>query len=420
MKLHPIVAALRRHKSGVVLIALQIALTLAIVCNAVFIIGHRIELVNRPTGLDESNLFLVTQSWVGAPTDADPASVEKLDSLQKEDLATLRQIPGVTSVTPTNSLPLLQSSWGGVVSTKPAIQPDDKGSYQRAAFYFIGQHGLDTLGLKLVAGRDFTPTEIMHQVAQSTVVAPAIIITQALAQKVFDGGQALGATVYINGLSTPSRVVGIVARMQTPGLGIDFDSFAFSSVIVPDRLDSTFARYAVRTQPGQMAVVMRQVAPALFKANPQRVIDDKMGVRSFADIHADAYKGDVGMAILMGMICVILIAITAAGIVGLTSFWVGQRRKQIGVRRALGARKVDILRYFQIENLLIAGGGAVLGIVLAIGLNLVLMQHMAMERLPIAVVLAGVVLVLVLGQLAVFVPARRAADVPPVVATRSV
>ncbi|MGH8126085.1 MAG: ABC transporter permease, partial [Rhodanobacteraceae bacterium] len=68
MTLHPILAALRKHKAGVTLITLQIALTLAIVCNAVFIIGQRIERIQRPTGLDEQNLFELTQSWVGAPT----------------------------------------------------------------------------------------------------------------------------------------------------------------------------------------------------------------------------------------------------------------------------------------------------------------------------------------------------------------
>ena len=125
------------------------------------------------------------------------------------------------------------------------------------------------------------------------------------------------------------------------------------------------------------------------------------------------------MAALMGVICLILLGVTAAGIVGLTSFWVGQRHRQIGVRRALGARKADILHYFQMENLLIAGLGAVVGIALAIGLNLLLMKHYEMDRMPVAYVLAGVVLVLLLGQGAVFTPARRASNVPPLVATRA-
>jgi putative ABC transport system permease protein len=98
---------------------------------------------------------------------------------------------------------------------------------------------------------------------------------------------------------------------------------------------------------------------------------------------------------------------------------VGQRHRQIGVRRALGARKVDILHYFQMENLLIAGLGAVAGIALAVGLNLLLMKYYEMDRMPVPYVLVGVVLVLLLGQGAVFTPARRASNVPPVVATRA-
>ena len=91
MTLHPMLAALRHHKAGVLLIALQIALTLAIVCNAIFIIGHRIQRINRPSGVAESGLFVVSQAWVGAPTGDDPASIQKLDALQLADIDTLRR-----------------------------------------------------------------------------------------------------------------------------------------------------------------------------------------------------------------------------------------------------------------------------------------------------------------------------------------
>ena len=124
------------------------------------------------------------------------------------------------------------------------------------------------------------------------------------------------------------------------------------------------------------------------------------------------------MALLMSVICVILLCVTAAGIVGLTSFWVGQRYRQIGVRRALGARRIDIRRYFQIENLLIAGVGVVAGALFSFGLNEWLMTHYEMARLPAIYVAIGVLAMLALGQAAVLVPARRASDVPPVVATR--
>jgi putative ABC transport system permease protein len=416
MTLHPILAALRKHKAGVALIALQIALTLAIVCNAVFIIGQRIERVDRPTGLDEHNLMLVTQQWVGAPTGDDPQSVDKLDNMLRADMDTIRRIPGVESVTTMNSIPLLNSSWTGSMSTKPG-SGEIRGDLH-SAFYFGDQNMLKTLGLRLVAGRGFRASDVRHEGFRSEHTPDVVIVTKAIADKLFPGG-AVGKTVYLNGGTKPSTIIGVVARMQVPATGSWANSFTWYSTLEPIRLNGGFSRYVIRTKPGQLQSVMHAVAPALYKAQPLRVLDDD-SVRSFTQIRERAYRSDVGMAVLMGVICLILIAVTSAGIVGLTSFWVGQRRKQIGVRRALGARSIDVLRYFQTENLMIAGGGALLGIGLAIGLNVLLMQHFEMARLPVLYVLAGVVLVMGLSQAAVFVPARRASKVSPAEATRSV
>ena len=419
MTLHPILAALRKHKAGVVLISLQIALTLAIVCNAVFIIGQRVERVNRPTGLDENDLFLVTQQWVGAPSSDDPAGVEKLDVMQKEDLAALRNLPDVASVAPSNSVPLLNSSWTGSVSIKPGQQLGDK-SGTRTAYYFTDDQVLPTLGLHLVAGRAFTAADVQHQGARDQRDRPVIIVSQALADKLFPQGIAVGKVIYSDGSSAPSTIIGVVARLQTPSTGSWGNDFAWYSTLVPTRLDSNFTRYVVRAKPGRRDAAMSAVPAALYAVNPMRVLDADDSVKSFADIRTSAYRADVGMAILMGVVCLILLCVTAAGIVGLTSFWVGQRHRQIGVRRALGARKIDILHYFQIENLLIAGVGVVLGVLLAVGLNIWLMTHYEMTRIPLLYVATGVLAMLAIGQAAVFVPARRASNVPPVVATRSV
>jgi putative ABC transport system permease protein len=419
MTMHPILAALRKHKAGVVLIALQIALTLAIVCNAVFIIGQRIERVNRPTGLDESNLFLVSQQWVGAPSGDDAGSVEKLDSLQLTDLAALRALPGVASVAPVNSLPLLNSSWIGAVDLKPGDAGQGSFNGTRTTYYFSDEQALATLGLRLVAGRNFTAGEVGHRGFRDQGEPALVILTKALGDKLFPKGDALGKVIYLNGATTPSTIIGMVERMQVPGTGSWTNAFVWNATLVPTRLDANFSRYAVRTKPGQLDAVMRSVTPALYKANPMRVLDDD-SVRSFAEIRDKAYRADRGMAILMGVVALILLCVTAAGIVGLTSFWVGQRHRQIGVRRALGARKVDILHYFQIENLLIAGTGVVLGVLLAVGLNMWLMSHYEMTRIPVLYVLTGVLAMLAIGQAAVFVPARRASNVPPVVATRAV
>ncbi|MBS0557165.1 MAG: ABC transporter permease [Proteobacteria bacterium] len=417
MTLHPMLAALRRHKAGVVLIALQIALTLAIVCNAIFIIGSRIERIQRPSGLDEQNLFMVSQQFVGAPTGDDEATTDKLDSLQLADLSTLRNLPDVQSATPINSLPLANSTWSGGAS----IKPDEKNEAARVVYFFGGKDLLKTLGVRLVSGRDFTDAEIGHRAFRAANKPTVAIISQALADKLYPAHDALGKAIYFDGGTSPTTIIGIVERLQASTVDSWANAFAWNTALIPTRLDAGYARYAVRAKPGRMDEAMKAATAALYKANPMRVFFfDGKGARGFDEIRANAYRADRGMAILMSMICLILLAVTGAGIVGLTSFWVGQRHKQIGVRRALGARKRDILRYFQTENLMIAGGGALAGIALAVGLNLWLMHRFEMDRIPVWYVLLGVGVVLLLGQLAVFAPAHRASNVPPVVATRSV
>ena len=153
----------------------------------------------------------------------------------------------------------------------------------------------------------------------------------------------------------------------------------------------------------------------LYKISRQRTI---ASVQTFADARQEFYRGARGVALLMSGICAILLGVTAFGITGLTSYWVSQRRRQIGIRRALGATAVSILRYFQMENLLIAGAGSVLGVVLGLAANLWMLQSIAFARLPLAYLIVGTIVVLVLGQVAVLWPALRAAAVPPAIAAR--
>ncbi|MEO5626491.1 MAG: FtsX-like permease family protein, partial [Dokdonella sp.] len=126
------------------------------------------------------------------------------------------------------------------------------------------------------------------------------------------------------------------------------------------------------------------------------------------------------MAIILGVVIFALLCITALGIVGMASFWVAQRTRQIGTRRALGATRFDILRYFQTENFIITTMGLIAGGILAYAFSLWLMQTYQSPRLPWYYVPIGFVCLWVLGQLAVLGPALRASRVPPAVATRSV
>ena len=126
------------------------------------------------------------------------------------------------------------------------------------------------------------------------------------------------------------------------------------------------------------------------------------------------------MVYLLAGVALALLIITALGVVGLASFWVQQRTRQIGVRRALGATKGDILRYFQTENFILATLGIVLGMGLAYGINLWLMKTYSVPRLPAEFLPIGAGLLWLLGQIAVLGPALRASMIPPAIATRSV
>ena len=411
MRVHPIIAALKLHKAGVVLIVLQIALTLAIISNAVFIVAQRIDRVNRVTGVDEADLFRLSTLFVGAPLGDDKASLDKLDALQRSDVDTLRHVPDVALVSASNAMPLQGGLWVGGVG----IKPNQKTPTSTFTYYYGDEQMLPTLGVHLIAGRNFNAGEVIHHTINDTTMAPVSIVSKHLADKLYPKGDALGKTVFID--NKPSAIIGIVDTLETSNSG--HMTWAYDTVMQPVRLSGAMANYAVRAKPGRLSDAMRAARAALFAANPMRVMASTWGVLSMSDLRDKAYRGDRGMAILMITVCVILLGVTAAGIVGLTSFWVGQRRRQIGVRRALGARRVDILRYFQIENLFIASAGVVLGVLLALGLSLWLMSHYEMPRLPTLYLLVGVAMLLLIGQLAVFVPARRASLVPPVEATRA-
>lgn len=411
MTVQPILVALRRHKAGTVLIALQIALTLAIVCNALFIIHQRLANLSEPSGVDEANVFVIENGW------AIDQSTQQVDARVRADLLALRQLPGVQDAAPiAGGYPLS----GGGSDNFITMTPDQVQPTTDSAVYYGDEHLLDTLGLRLVSGRNFRPDEVLEMGTQQAVIPPVVIVSKALADRLFPGGSALGKSFYAMG-ATPSTIIGVVARLHRQGAGQWDKAYAGQSLIWPARPDdSRGIYYVVRAKPGQLAAAMRAAPKALLAQSRLRIISPKDGVLDYAQIRHRVFDSDRGMAILMGIICVVLLAITAAGIVGLTSFWVGQRRKQIGVRRALGATRHDILAYFLTENFLIAAGGVVVGVVLALAMNLWMVTQFEMARLSLGYLVIGVMVLLLLGQGAVLAPALRASRVSPVEATRPV
>jgi putative ABC transport system permease protein len=411
MQIRPILAALRRHKIATMLIVLQIALTLAVVSNALFIVKTRIVHLSRPTGTDEAHLFVIKNEWIGNPV------ASHIDAQVQADLMTLRQLPGVRGAFASDGYPF---GPGGRLA-RIRDRPDQTMHGQLGLIYAADQYAIETFGISLVAGRNFRADEI-GSLGPYDKFSPAVcIVTRDLADKLFPNGLVLGKTVYLTDNSGPTKIIGIVDRLEGQYIGSTTRSIDEDSILAPVRpANPADVIYIVRTQPGQLTAVLHAAPAALFALNRLRMIDPEGGVMTLAEAREQDYAADRGVAIMMGVVCVMLFLATAGGIVGLSSFWVSQRRRQIGTRRALGATRRDILRYFQIENFLIVSGGIALGALLGVVANLLLLKYRELLRMPLWVLGVGAVLLWLLGQLAVLGPARRAAAVPPVEATRAV
>ncbi|HVJ61733.1 MAG TPA: FtsX-like permease family protein [Tahibacter sp.] len=410
MEIRPIFSALMRSKVALVLIGLQIALTLAIVCNALFIINQRIDKMGRPSGMNEADTFMVSSLGFGANYDVKTA--------MDEDAALIRSLPGVAAAAPILTAPMTGSGWSQGINLNTTQKNSDVG----VALYFVDEHGIDTYGVKLVAGRNFTASEIEYREPRSNGWPPVTLLTRTLAERLWPGENPLGKQFYFDQEKPPITVIGIIERMVMPwpnitGRGGDTNTFEYS-MLVPQKLPyGTLSRYLVRAEPGRVSEVMKTVEAKLAESNKSRIVRD---ARPMTKVRAEIYQNDRAMLIVLVAVILALLTITALGIVGMASFWVTQRTKQIGTRRALGATRGNILRYFMTENLVITTIGLVVGAVLTYGVNLWLVQAYAAQRLPVIYLVCGMLALWLIGQLAVFGPATRAARVPPAVATRSV
>jgi len=398
----PIFRALLRNKLGGLLIALQIALTLAVVTNAAFIIQKRSLDVARPSGLDEPNTAIFVTTLF------DPGVDQK--QLYRDDLTALRALPGVVDATSIQSIPVSGSGWGEDFYTSPEMTSDQAISFGN---FMVDEHGLETLDLKLLAGRNFRPEEMTVRSLESIGLPRVTLVSQALADAMFPDGDALGRTVFDepNG-QQPLEIIGIYDHMQNAWPHSDnVDRTALTPMIANFGGEMM---YIVRSEPGQRDAVMSAGGEYLAK-NRSRIVEH---VRSYEEQKAHTYSGDIAMIKLMTAVITALIVVTGLGIVGLAWFSVTQRRRQIGTRRALGATRLDIVLYFMVENWMIATAGLLAGVAAAVTLNWFLDTEYSTGRMPLWYLPAGMIALWLLGQLAVLLPARRAAQVPPALATR--
>lgn len=400
LEIKPIFHALCRSKVGAILLLIQIAITTAIVSNAAFIIQDRISYLSQETGYPEQDIFVFNVMMFGK--DVSPSQQYELDE------AMLRQIPGVVDAAYSSNTPLSGSGSSSDFSLKPA--PEESKS-ARTSYMFIDEHGINTYGVKLIAGRNYTEDEVIVT-DNYDELSKVTVVTKTLLDELFPDGNGLGQTVYFGDI--PMKVIGVVELMKGPWLK---DSRPDNVALLPFIKPGTNARFVVRTEPGQRQSVMNRVEEAMLKNYNKRVISR---IRGLDDDKESYMAEDTLMMRMLIVLITILVLVTALGIFGLTLFNISKRTKQIGTRRALGARKSAIISYFLVENAMICIVGLVIGVIAAVYLGQLLMQHFSIAQLDISYVLATALAVFAMSLLAVLAPAKRAANISPSIATRTI
>jgi len=292
----------------------------------------------------------------------------------------------------------------------------------------VGEDAIKTLGVILVEGRDFIPSDFPEPEPDDTHEEAAdgdagkepeidrtnVLVTRHYAEKLFPEGNALGREISNKDGTSIETIVGIVEKMQCSWP----DSSAFEDVVLfPGRPgNARRTAYFVRTEPGARDDLYQDVEEKLLASNEGRLVE----VQTLAEIKEETYADNAGMVKLLGGVIFLLFSVTSLGIVGLTSFSVTQRYRQIGTRRALGATRTAILRYFLVENWLITGLGLTMGLALSFGLNQLLVTIADAPKLEWGLIATSLLIFWLVGLLAALLPATRAMRISPVIATRTV
>lgn len=410
MEIRALLSAMWRNRTGPVLVAAQVAITYALIVNVVYIVQHRLASITEPIGMDVPNIFWL-ESRAYTPEYNHAVAV-------RTDLNYLRSLPGVVSAATTNNVPQGFNTTSFDVAAEPEAL--NRGGGQKVTFFLGSGKYIETLGLTLSAGRAFDeatvgpPAKDFAELIQNW--GAEVVITKNLADRLWPKGDALGKTLQIGTVNKSSTVVGIVELMQhMPTTGKSGESLRMI-VIVPGIAPGPNATYVVRTQPGRRDATMARVEKEFPSLHPGRYISS---IEAFADTVRRIRAGSHTSIIILAVVALFVLVVTIVGMAGLAAFTVVSRTKQLGVRRALGATKLHILRYFVVENWLITSVGALVGCALGLAAGIQISLLYEMPRLPLVYLVAGLLVVWLLGLLAVLIPARRAAAVSPATATRA-
>lgn len=393
---------LRKFTTG--LLILQLAITLGLLVNSTILAFDTKGKVSQSTGLDNDNILIISSQ----PTSGNYRDLDYFRSIASQDIAKLSQLPGVNSVSVMNQLPVASR---GMLSNiydvdNPEQEKTDK--YLKDIKYIITQeHLAQAMGLTLLEGRFLIKDDQLDFGSEET---RNIVITESLKRALYGDDSAIGQETN-NGF-----IVGVVKDIiLDPTFPSDKQYGLFANTIMEYIFVGRF--YVLNVEPHQMAKVRSQVSETILGVQAER---DIFRVFTMQEHLNRFYRDDKGLADLFLLLCGLMLFITAISSYAYSQFHISRQQKYIGIRRALGARKKDILYYVLTENWLVYGLGCLLGVMVAFGFNILLSQYISLSKPDIVLFLLAIGVIFISGTVATWFPAVRTSNIPPVIATKTV
>jgi predicted permease len=389
------------------LVAAQIAMTLVLLIGAGLLIHSFVRLTSVSPGFELSGRDGIVQTVKVTLPERLYDKPERIHAFARGVLDHIQYLPGVTSASVINSAPFGMMFIRGDFDIEGQPKPElDAGKPKIGAGYF------KTMGIPLLAGREFS--------ARDTAEAPKVaIVSERIAREYFPGGPggALGRRVRLSDHAEWLTVVGVVADIRQMGL----DQEVQPMIYVPfaqERVDFfvlRFVSFVVRTT--APASVVEGMRAEIRRAAPDLAIESTL---TMDEAVAASVAPPRFRMMLLALFAITATLIATCGIYGLMAYAVTQRRREIGVRMALGAERRDVLRLVLTRALCIVLAGLIVGLAGAAGVTRVLQTFLfgVTPTDPIAFTMVTLLLMAV-GLMAAWLPARRATRIDPCAALRA-
>jgi len=387
------------------LVAAQIAMTLVLLIGAGLLIHSFLRLTSVSPGFESSGRDGVLQIVKVTLPERLYDEPGRIHAFARGVLDRIRYLPGVKSASLINSVPFGMMFIRGDFEIEGRPTPTlDVGIPKIDADYF------KTMGIPLLAGREFTAGD-------TAAAAKVAIVSERVVREYFPGGprEALGRRVRVWGNSDWLSVVGVVAEIRQRGLGQEVQPMIYA----PFQQDRSgfvrFVSFVART--GAPASVAEGIRAEIRRAAPDLPIESTvtMDEAVAASVAQPRFR-----TVLLGLFAIAATLIATCGLYGLMAYAVTQRRREIGVRMALGADRRDVLRLVLTRALRIVIAGLIVGLAGAAVVTRVLQTFLfgVTPTDPVAFTIVTLLLMAV-GLMAAWLPARRATRIDPCVALRA-